>query len=97
MGKLAQGLMYNKNPNTAGYDPVGILRKLVKRPRSSEDRRILTIFGSNRVQIGVLWVCNPMGKLAQGLMYHKNPNTARYDPVGILRKLVKRPRSRGDR
>ena len=65
--------------------------------RSIGDMQILTIFGSNGVQIGVLWVCNPMGKLAQGLMYHKNPNTAGYDPVGSLRKLVKRPRSRGDR
>ena len=52
-GKVAQGLMSHKNLKAAGYDPVGGLRKLIKRPRSKGDTQFLTIFGSNGVQIGV--------------------------------------------
>ena len=78
--------MYLKNPNTAGYDPVGCLRKLVKRPKSRKDTQILPVFGSNRVQIGVLWACYPKGKVARGSMNLKNPNATVYDPVGGLRK-----------
>ena len=81
--------MYLKNPNTAGYDPVGCLRKLVKRPKSRKDTQILPVFGSNRVQIGVLWACYPKGKVARGSMNLKNPNATVYDPVGGLRKSKK--------
>ena len=52
-GKVARGPIYNENPNAAGYDPVSGLRKLIKRQRIRGDTRILPIFVSNGVQIGV--------------------------------------------
>ena len=52
-GKVARGPMYLKNPNAAGYDPVGGLGKQIKRPRSRRDTHILPIFGLIGVPIGV--------------------------------------------
>ena len=45
---------------------------------------------------GYVRACNPKGKVAQGLISHKNPNSMGNDPVGGLRKLVKRLRNRRD-
>ena len=45
--------MYLKNQNATGYDPMGGLRKLIKRQRIRGDTRILPIFVSNGVQIEV--------------------------------------------
>ena len=73
--------MHLKNPNDARYDPVGGLRKQIKRPRSRRNRQILPIFwvnwGPNRGLMGVY----PKGKVAWGPMYLKNLNYAGYDPV----------------
>ena len=41
--------------------------------------------------LGYVSTCNPKGKVAHGLICQKNPNCMGYDPVGSLRKLVKRP------
>ena len=35
----------------------------------------------------------PKVKIAQVPMYHKNSNAAKYDPVGGLRKLIKKQRN----
>ena len=92
-GKVALGSKYLKNLNAAGYDPLGSLRELTQRQRSKGGTQILPIFGSNEVQIGVLWASNDKGKVARGLMYLKNPNAAGYDPMGGLGKQIKRRKS----
>ena len=91
-----RGRMEDKNALPIGCEPGGGLRQQIKRPRSTGDTLILPIFWSIGVQIGFQWASNPKGKVARGPMYLKNQNTAGYEPVGGLRKQIKRLKSTGD-
>ena len=84
-----------RTPKTPGLTLWAAAKRWSK-GKEAEETTNSAIFGSIGVKIRVLWAYNPKGKEAQGAIYHKTPNTTGYHPVGGLRKLIKRPRSKGD-